>query len=451
MSKVIKIKKGLNIPLKGKAEKILNKVPDSDTYAIKPPDFKGIRPKTTVKIDQKVKAGGTLFYNKYNPDIKFTSPVSGTVVAINRGERRRILEVVVKADEKIEYETFQSGNPLEMDKQDIIRNLLESGLWPFILQRPYAVIANPKDEPKSIFVSGFDSAPLAPDYDFIMWNSNKEDFQTGINALSKLTSGKVHLNLNAEYPPADAFTQAQRVQVNKFKGPHPAGSAGVQIHHLDPVNKGEKVWYISALDVLTIGRLFKKGFFDASRIIALTGPEVKEPRYYRTYIGACIDTLIKDKISEKKNRIISGNVLTGSKIATENFLGYYDHQITVIPEGDEYEFMGWAKPGFNKFSHSRTYPSFLFPNKKYTLNTNYHGGPRAFVMSGEYESVLPMDILPVHLLKAILVEDIDRMEQLGIYEVAEEDLALCEFVCTSKTEVQTILREGIELMIKELE
>ncbi|MCK4663928.1 MAG: Na(+)-translocating NADH-quinone reductase subunit A [Bacteroidales bacterium] len=449
MSKIIKLKKGLNIKLKGKAEKILIKTEITDTYAIKPPDFINITPKLAVKIDDEVKAGSPLFYNKHLPEMLFTSPVSGKVIAINRGERRKILEVVVKPNNEIKYEDFGKANPLELSKEQITEKLLKSGLWQFIRQMPYAIIANPEDQPKSIFISAFDTAPLAPDYDFVI-HDEPDIFQKGIDALSKLTNGKIHLNINSNYPPSKVFTKAKSVQINRFSGPHPAGNVGIQIHHIDPVNKGEIVWYLNPQDVLTIGRLFNKGILDASRTIALAGSEVMNPRYYRTMYGASIEGIVKDNIKGNNVRYISGNVLTGSKISSKGYIGFYDSLITVIPEGNQYEFLGWALPGFNKYSFSKTFFSSLVPNRKYRINTNYQGGKRAFVMTGQYEKVLPMDILPVHLLKSILVEDIDKMEQLGIYEVAEEDFALCEFICTSKIEVQSILREGINLMIKEL-
>lgn len=448
MSKVIKIKKGLDIRLKGKAEKIVVKSENTDLYAVKPVDFLYIRPKLTVKVGDPVKAGTVLFYNKYLPDVKFTSPVSGTVKAVNRGERRAILEVVIEAGESMEYETFLKADPSTLSREQVIENLLKSGLWPLIRQRPYGIIANPGTTPKSIFISAFDTSPLAPDYDFIV-QGNNEAFQAGINALSKLTDGKIHLNVNADYPPSDVFTNAKNVQMNRFTGPHPAGNVGVQIHHLDPVHKNSLVWTVNPQDVITIGRLFLKGQYDASRIVALAGSEVLNPKYYKTMIGASIKDLIANNTREGNLRYISGGPLTGRKIPFDGYIGYYDSLVTVLPEGDKYEFLGWAVPGFGKFSASRSFFSWINTDKEYVIDTNYHGGERAYVMTGQYEKVLPMDILPVQLIKSIMVEDIDRMENLGIYEVVEEDLALCEFVCTSKMEVQSIIRQGIDLMIRE--
>lgn len=447
MPRKIKTKKGLNIPLKGKAEKIVCKEQKkNNTFAIKPTDFSSFTPKGLVKEGGKVKAGTAIFFDKYNPDIKVVSPVSGTLKAIERGERRKILSFVIEPDHKQEYHNFEVGENL--NKEQTIELLLNSGAWTFIRQRPFDIIANPKETPKAIFISGFDSSPLAPDYDFILAGQEK-DFQAGINALKKLTDGAIYLTTNGEYPANKIFANTKGVELNSIKGPHPAGNVGVQMHHINPISKGEVAWHINPQDVLIIGRLFNKGIFDASRIIALTGSEIKEPMYHKTILGANIEPLINNNVSDKKLRYISGNVLTGTTINQNGHIGYYDHQITVIPEGDDYEFFGWASPGFNKFSVSHTFFSWLTPKKEYTINANIHGGRRPFTFSEQYEKVLPMDILPVHLIKAIIVKDIDQMEQLGIYEVGKEDLALCEFVCTSKIEVQKILNEGFELMIKE--
>ncbi|KPK84268.1 MAG: Na(+)-translocating NADH-quinone reductase subunit A [Bacteroides sp. SM23_62_1] len=450
MPRVIKIKRGLDIRLLGTAEKIYISAEKSRTYAVKPPDFPGLIPKLTVKPGDQVLAGTTLFFNKYYPDIRFSSPVSGEVKSVNRGERRRILEVVIEAESGIRYVEYKPAKPLELIREDIIKKMLESGLWPMIRQRPYAIVANPERQPRDIFISGFDTAPLAPDMDFIV-KGNTEDFQIGIDALSQLTEGKIHLSLNGQYPADEVFAKAKKVEFHYFTGPHPAGNPGIQIHHLRPVNKGEVVWYVQPQEVIMIGRLFRKGVYDAAKVIALTGSEVKKPLYYKLLSGASIEPLIKDNVTPGNHRYISGNVLSGSKITKIGHIGFYDNQVTIIPEGDKFEFLGWAAPGLNKFSNSRTFMSWMMVGKKYRAHTNINGGRRAFVMSGEYEKVLPMDIYPVHLLKAILVEDIDRMENLGIYEIAEEDFALCEYVCTSKIEVQSLVRKGIEMMIREVE
>ena len=449
MSKVIKLKKGLDIKLNGEAEKVVQPAGHISSCALKPTDFRALTPKLAVKAGDEVKAGDVLFTDKAHPEIKFTTPVSGIVDTINRGERRKVLEVVVKADAETKYRDFGKADVSKLNRDEVINRLLDSGSWPFILQRPYDIIADPALTPKAIFVSAFDSAPLAPDYDLILKGQEK-DLQTGIDCLKKLCNKNVNLNLRTNTSGTSVFTKLQNVDINYFEGPHPSGNAGIQIHHLNPVNKGEQVWTANVQDVAIIGRLFNEGHFDARKTVALTGSEVSKPLYYQSVLGASIESLVAGKLkNEVGQRIISGNVLTGTKVEPTGFLGFYDNQITVIPEGDHYEFMGWADPGFNKFSASKLFPSFLCPKKHYTLDTNYHGERRAFVVSGQYEKVFPMDIYPVYLLKAILAQDIDQMEQLGIYEVAPEDMALCEFVCTSKTPVQEIVNQGIELMMKE--
>jgi Na+-transporting NADH:ubiquinone oxidoreductase subunit A len=447
MSEVIKLRKGLNIKLKGSAEKALDKLPVPATVALKPTDFPGLTPKLSVKVDAEVKAGDALFYDKYHPEILFTAPLGGKVVSINRGERRKILEVVIATDEKIGSAEFKKADPATLSAEEVKEQILKSGIWPFIKKRPYGIIANPEEKPKAIYISTFDTAPLAPDYNFVL-DGQLDTFQTGINALAQLTEGKVNLGVSKD----SAFTSLKNVVVNTFEGPHPAGNVGIQIANTSPLNKGEVVWTISVQDVLFIGRLFETGNVDFTKTVALTGSEVQTPKYYQTVVGAPIANLVEGKLvnADHNQRIISGNVLTGTKVSAKSFLGFYDSQISVIPEGDEYEFLGWADPGFNKFSATKAYFGKLFPKKEYIMNANIHGGERAFVLSNQYEKLVPMDILPVYLLKAILVNDIDKMENFGIYEVIEEDFALCEYACTSKIEVQKILREGINTMIKEL-
>lgn len=447
MSELIKLRKGLNIKLKGSAEKVLEKLPAPATVALKPTDFPGLTPKLSVKADQEVKAGDPLFYDKYHPEIIFTSPLGGKVVSINRGERRRILEIVVETNKNVGLATFTKADPSSLSANAIKTELLKSGLWPFIKRRPYGVIASPDEKPNSIFISTFDTAPLAPDYNFIV-EGQMDSFQTGINALAKLTEGKVHLGVNKN----SAFTSVKQVEFHTFSGPHPAGNVGIQIHHVSPINKSDIIWTVTVQDVIHIGKLFETGHVDFTKIMALVGSEVEKPKYYQTILGAPVSFVTEGKLkkTDHKHRIISGNVLTGTKVKPQQFLGFYDSQISVIPEGDEYEFLGWATPGTEKFSASKTFFSSLFPKKEYVIDANLHGGERAFVMTGQYEKLVPMNILPVHLLKAIIVNDIDKMEQLGIYEVVEEDFALCEYACTSKIHVQDILRTGINTMIKEL-
>ena len=450
MSKNIKIKQGLNIKMPGEAEKILSELHLPETCAEKPTNFINLIPKLLVKQGEEVLAGTPLFYDKNNEAIKFCAPVSGEVVEIVRGEKRRILEIRILTDKEIRYVEFTKANPPDLDKEKITDILLKSGTWPFLRQRPFGIIANPYDKPKAIFISGFDSNPLAPDYSFIMQHA-AEDFQAGLNVLQKLTYGKVHLTLHIDQTPVKILTDAAGVQVNWISGPHPSGNVGVQIHHIDPVNKGEVVWCINPQDVEIIGRIFTQGKYDASKIIAVTGSQVTHPQYFKTIAGSAVkNMLFASGLKDGENRIISGNVLTGRQISPEGYLDFYDSQLTVISEGNEPEFMGWLSPGLNKFSMSHSFFSWLTPNKKYNLNTNMHGEERPFVMTGQYEKVFPMDIYPVQLLKAALIEDIELMENLGIYEVVEEDFALCEFVCTSKIECQEIIRKGLDLVRKEM-
>lgn len=449
MSGSVKLKKGFDLRLKGAAEKKLSAGIESDLYAVKPTDFPGLTPKMEVKQGDKVQAGSILFIDKLRPEIKLTSPVSGTVYAVNRGDRRKLLEVIIEksGDDHID---FGSQDLSEISPEKIKVLMLVSGLWPAIRQRPYHIIARPDQAPKSIFISGFDTAPLAPDYNFISENSSASHFQSGISALKKLTEGKINLVLNGKVEIPEQLKNISGTEISRVSGPHPAGNPGIQIHHLDPINKGEVVWIVNFQDVYTIGRLFEEGIYKNERIVALTGSEVITPQYYKMISGASVAAILKDNVKEGKQRFISGNVLTGTKIPADGFLGYYDAQVTVIPEGDYYEFFGWASPGLNKLSYYKTFLSSLLPSRKYRLDTNMHGGERAFVLTGKYEQVVPMDIYPMLLLKAILAQDIEMMENLGIYEIAEEDFALCEFICPSKIEIQAIVRQGIDLMIKEM-
>jgi Na+-transporting NADH:ubiquinone oxidoreductase subunit A len=445
----IKIKKGLNIPLKGEPEKTIENIKLPLTFAVKPLDFMGFQHKLLVKVGDKVLAGTPILHSKINEKITITSPVSGEVVEVVRGEKRALLEVRITSDEVIKYERFKENNQVPTDKDTIIDLLLRSGLWAFIRQRPYDTIPEPTAIPRDIYISTFDSSPLAPDYGFIL--KGKENFiQVAVDTLSRLTFGKVNFGLNAKSADNTLFENIKNVERHYFSGPHPAGNIGVQIHHTKPINKGETVWYINVQDLVAIGKLMVEGIFDTSRVIAITGPEVNKPAYCQTIIGANISSFAYAKDSKLSLRYISGNVLTGDRIEHDGFLGYYHHQVTVIPEGDYYEFFGWAMPGLKKFSNTRQFFSKLIPTSSYNLDTNYHGSERAYVMTGQYEKVFPFDIYPVYLIKAILANDIDKMEELGIYEVSSEDFALCDFVCTSKIEVQEIVRNGLEMLRKEM-
>lgn len=457
MSNHIRLSKGLDIPLKGNASNQITKTISSDILAVKPSDFRTLNPKLLVKEGDAVKAGSPILADKTNLSIQICSPVSGVVKEIVRGEKRKLLAVLIQNDKKYEHIQFNVPNPKTAIKEEIIDVLLESGLWPVIKQRPYGITPNPAIEPKAIFISGFDSSPLAPDLDFTL-KGEKESLQAGIDVLNLLTKGGIHLSLHINNHAGSPFHRLERVIFHTIEGPHPAGNVGIQINNIDPVNKGEVVWTIDMYGVAAIGKLFTKGIYDIKKTIAITGPRCVNPSYVECLPGMCMSDIkeyaghiAKSAGDELPVRWISGNVLTGTNVGAEGFLGFYHNQITLISEGNYYEMFGWIKPfRAKKFSISHTYFSWLTPKKSYELDTNTNGAERAFVMTGVYEKVLPMDIYPTYLLKAILAEDIDNMEALGIYEVIEEDLALCEFVCPSKIDVQEIVSKGIDLMIKEM-
>lgn len=449
MSKDITIKKGLTIRLKGEAEKTLSNAPRSRTFAIRPSDFHLITPKMVVKEGAKLAAGDTIFYAKDNEEIKFVSPVSGTLTAIERGAKRVITKLVIEGDTQDSYKDFGSVNPETMEPEALKSFLLSAGCWPFIKQRPYDVIANPEVTPKAIFVSAYASAPLAADYDFIL--QGKEKFvQAAVTALNKLTSGVVHVSVAKSG--SSPLKGLNDVHLHTVSGPHPSGNVGTQIAKINPVNKGEVVWTITPQDLVIIGELLLTGKFNAERIVALVGSSVKTPKYYKTIIGAEVSTFIYDAgLNEENVRVINGDVLTGNQISPKGNLGYYNTTVSVIPEGNDYEFMGWNKPVFDKISTSRALTfSWLFPKKKYDLTTNTNGEHRAFVVTGNYEEVFPLDIYPLQILKACMVGDLDEMEALGMYEVAPEDFSLTEFICVSKQPHQEIIRKGLDLMYKEI-
>ena len=450
MSRIITVRKGLDIRLKGEAEKIISDSPIPSTIAIKPTDFPGLVPKLLLKEGAKVKAGTPIFIDKYRDSIVYVSPVSGTIAAINRGAKRRIMEIVINCDKEIQYLNAEVKDVAKMDRSEVKQMMLSGGLWPFLRMRPIDIVADPKDTPKSIFISGFDSNPLAPDNDFILHGKNAE-FNAGVEVLKKLTDGAV--NLQVRKTADDVFVKAEGVELNTVIGPHPAGNVGVQIHQIDTINKGDVVWYMNPQDVLIVGRMALTGNYDASKTIAVAGENVENRKYYKTIIGANISSIFDQKSIQENSRIVSGNVLTGSNISSDGHLGFYDNQITVIPEGNDYKFFvkdGWLSAGLSKFSASRAYPTWLLPkSKNYSIDTNLNGEERAFVVTGQYEKVFPFNIYPVHLVKSIITNDIEKMENLGIYEVAPEDFALCEFVCTSKINVQEIVREGLDLIYEE--
>ncbi len=447
MANVIKIKKGLDINLKGKASEVMLSSGKSASYAIVPDYYSGILPKVVAKVGDKVKAGSVLMVDKNRPEIKFVSPISGEVAAVNRGEKRKVLSIVVTPDAQNEYEDFGKKSVSSLNADQVKETLLNAGMWPFIKQRPYDIVASPAETPRDIFVTAFNSAPLAPNFDFIV-KGQEADLQAGLDALSKLTNGKVYVGVKA-----GSSVKLNGVEVVGFEGPHPAGNVGVQINHIKPVNKGEVVWTVNATDVILMGRVFNKGIADFSRLVAVTGSEATERGYVNVVAGCTIESILGGKVLDNGHiRMISGNVLTGTKVSMNDYLGAYDCQVTVIPEGDDvHELFGWAVPGFNKYSTSHSYLTWLIGRgKEYVMDARIKGGKRAMIMSNEYDKVFPMDILPEYLLKAIITFDIDKMENLGIYEVAPEDFALCEFVDTSKIELQKIVRNGLNLLYKEM-
>jgi Na+-transporting NADH:ubiquinone oxidoreductase subunit A len=448
MQEYFKIKKGLNIPIEGEAPLI--DLPDlvGDKYAILPQDFRLFSPRLLVQEGDKVLVGQPIIQNKLNENILVTSPISGTVTAIVRGEKRLLKQIIISPDTKQEYKIFNI--PTTLDRDNIIQILLESGLWVNIRQRPYGIIANPSDMPKAIFISAFDSSPLAADPDYLI-KGEEDNFQKGIDILKILTSCPIHLNISPLRNKSNFYKNIKNVELHYFEGPHPTGNVGVQIAKISPINKGDIYWYLYPQDVIFIGRLFQNGRLDMHKKIVLTGSELNERGYMTALPGISMHTLLSNRLKQNNVRVISGNVLTGTNAGIEGFLSYYDNQITVIPEGNYYDFFGWVAPKFTKYSPSRMVMNWLIrsKNKKYVLDTNMHGEERPFILSDQYDKYFPFDIYPVYLLKAILSENIEQMENLGIYEIVEEDFALPEYVCVSKINLQEIVRKGIDLMIKE--
>lgn len=437
----VRLKRGLDLRLVGRANPIDLNLPPANTFALRPADVPGIEPipNLLAEVGARVLAGDPLFASKTFPEVRFCSPVSGRFQEIRRGAKRSITEVVVEAEAGLDFREFPLPNLAS--REQVVEILLRSGAWTLLRQRPFHVLPNPAIVPRDIFVSCFDSAPLAPDYAVLM-QGKEEAFQAGLRVLRGLTAGDVHLGT----APAsvDLFRKAEGVKVHTFLGPHPAGLPGVQIHHIRPIAKDEIVWTIKPQDVAVLGTLVTTGRYDPRRTIALTGSEVRQTGYWDTRLGAAIAPLLQDNLRQEGVRPIGGNALTGKRIAADGHLGLFDDQLTVLEEGDRPEFLGWLVPSYPRPSMSRTFLSYLKPQREFLVNTNRHGEERAFVMTGEYERVVPMDLYPQHLIKSILCRDFDQMEGLGIYEVVEEDLALCEFVCTSKQPVQRILREGLD-------
>ncbi|NQW37273.1 MAG: Na(+)-translocating NADH-quinone reductase subunit A [Flavobacteriales bacterium] len=448
MSKDIHIKRGLNIPLQGESDKKITSSKSPTQYAIQPPDFYGLTPKLSVKTNDTVVAGDVLFYDKNQEQIKFTSPVSGTIANIKRGAKRKILTVEILADAKDTFKDFGKADANTLSRDQIKEKLLQSGCWPYIKQRPYDVVADPNATPKAIFISAYNTVPLAADFAFIL-KDRKEAFAAGITVLSKLTDGAVNLGINSK--DADFFSAIADANVYNVSGKHPAGNVSFQIAKIDPINQGEKVWVVSPQDVAIIGALFLTGYYNPTRTIAIAGVGVKEPQYYTLKTGQHLEELFSEILVNGNFRLISGNVLSGERIFKNSYLRYFANSICVIPEGNHYDFLGWHPfIGNNKLSLSRTFFSWLTPNKKYNLDTNLNGEERALVVTGEMEQVFPMNIYPLQLLKAAMADDIEKMENLGIYEVAPEDFALIDFTNTSKLEAQEIIRYALDVMVKEV-
>ena len=444
---VTKFNQGYDIPLEGEAEKVVGETVAPVRYSIKPTDFQGMSPipKVTVEIEGTVKAGDPIFFDKKRPEVMFCSPVSGQLVEVNRGAKRRITEVVILADKEQESRSYDLPNLDEANREELVGFMASNGLLPFLRQRPYNIVPEITAVPKNIFVSTFNTAPLAPCANMAV-AGNEAAFQKGLDVLAKLTPGSVHLGLNAANTTiSSAFANADGVEKHWFDGPHPAGNVGIQIHQIAPINKGDIVWTADVNAVMVIGRLFAEGRFNTERLVALTGAELNNAQYVKTHQGANVETLLAKNVKGENLRIISGDVLTGTQIEDKGYVGFFDNQISVLSEGDYYEMFGWLVPIAPRPSISKSFPHFAYPEKM-VANTNTHGEHRAFVVTGQYESVLPMDVYPQHLFKSIIVNDLERMEGLGIYELVEEDVALCEFVCTSKQNLQHILRRGLDMM-----
>lgn len=451
----VHLKQGHQIRLKGGAEKEILKDSKVTTYAVQPTNFIGLSPipKMNVEVGQEVKAGDSLFFDKKQPNIQFCAPVSGEIVAVNRGEKRAITEVVILADKEIKYRDLGKINVGAASREEIVTYMADHGLWPLIQERPFQIMPSLDTVPRDIFISTFDTAPLAPDLDFVV-EGKGEAFQKGLEVLSKLTTGQVYLGLNAngKKAPSEVFTEASGVQKVYFKGVHPAGNVGVQIHHTAPIQSGEKVWTLGVQEVINIGQTFISGQLDMSRVVAITGSEVDDTGYHATYAGANMGDLVKGNLEDDHTvRLISGDVLSGVQKKEAEFLNIHDDQVTVVKEGDYHEMFGWLVPDKARPTVSRSFLSyFTAGKKKFVADTNTHGEERAFVVTGQYEHLLPMDIYPQHLLKSILTGDLERMEGLGINELVEEDIALCEFACTSKQPLQHILRTGLDMMREQL-
>ena len=448
MSQTFKIRKGHDIQLVGAASTTDLGTVEATTYAVSPLDFPGITPKLAVKAGAQVKAGDTLFFDKDRPEVKICSPVSGEVTEVKRGAKRKILSVVVLSDGQNAFASHGSLNVSSASREDVANFFSNTGVGAFVTMRPYGVAASMNDLPRDIFISGIQSAPLAGDLAYQL-EGKEAQIKAAVEALKALTTGKVYMSLDADAPEVAALKDAG-AEVNYFSGKHPKGLAGTQIANIAPINKGEIVWTVNAIDLPVIGQAVLTGEYNPEYKVVVAGSKVMNAGYVLAKQGASLGAFIGANINTDNTRVIAGDVLTGTKIEADGYLSFGKSQLTAIPEGNQTEFFGWVTPGFGKFSMNKAFLAWMFPNRKYDLNTGMHGEERAFVVSGEYDKFIPMDIYPQHLLRAILVNDIEKMEQLGIYEVVPEDFALAEVACTSKMELQKLVREGLEALRKEM-
>jgi len=447
---LIKIKKGLNIPIVGEPKQVIGKSCHPKRVALMGYDYIGLKPKIEVSVGDSVKLGQNLFFDKKMPGVMYTSPGTGKVISINRGERRVFESIVIDLEgkEEMTFDPYDKDRLDKLDRGKVKSLLIESGLWTSLRARPFSKVANPEITPHSIFITVMDTNPLAPSIEIIL-QGKTEPFNDGLKVISKLTDGKVFL---CKAPDLNIHCDAiAGLSIEEFTGPHPTGNVGTHIHFLDPAGLKKTVWHINVQDVIAIGKLFTSGRIPVERIISLAGPSVKNPKLLKTRIGASIEEIIDGELKQGENRVISGSVLSGRRASgVLGFLGRYHQQVSVLPEGRNREFLGWMGPGLNKFSIKNIFLSKLFKHKTFTFTTSLHGGKRAIVPIGSYEKVVPLDILPTFLLRSLIVDDIEEAEKLGCLELDEEDLALCSFVSPSKIEYGSILRRNLTLIEKEI-
>ncbi|RMD56614.1 MAG: Na(+)-translocating NADH-quinone reductase subunit A [Nitrospirae bacterium] len=445
-----RIKKGLDLPISGKPDQIISEGNPVEKVALIGDDYKGMKPSFSVQVGDYVKLGQLLFIDKKMPKVKYTSPGSGKVVEINRGYRRKFISIVIalEGEEEVTFKSYDEKELYNLKREEAIELLLESGLWTALKSRPFGKIANPDTVPHSIFINAIDTNPLSPEVDKLL-SGDREDFRRGLRVLSRLTDGKLYL-CKASGADVPVDENISSLSVEEFSGPHPAGNVGTHIHMLDPVGRNKSVWYISAQDVISIGILFTAGRIEVERVISLAGPQVKNPRLVRTRLGASVDDIVKGELKDGENRVISGSVLSGHKAeGPMAFLGRYHRQVSVIAEERERYFLGWLKPGLDVFSVKRVFISGFLPKKLFNFTTSLYGEERAIVPIGSYEKVMPLDIEPTFLLRALAVDDVEEAEKLGCLELEEEDLALCSFVCPSKLDYGAMLRRNLDIIEKE--